>query len=325
VIAGLSTQKENSLGNLWTFQGQERQDALDLGWYGYKWRNHQPELGRFFNVDPLSEDYKYNSTFAFSENKVTNSIELEGLESLDLNIFHSSRIDPYEYSMAYSIQSGIDGFQNIFWNSMNFWNLDNSLVESFGANNGYDLSIFNDLGLDANDFLKINRIDGKLTLTGHDNTYSGYLAETFGNSLMASSIVSPGKVSGFMAKTNGLNYVGRKLKDAWGKLPPGWELHHIFPEGLADHKALKNYNVQDFFNGIPLSKYSPARGLFGQHAKHTQYTIYVEKRLNEFIGLSDFKLKQSINNLRKELIGHISNANKMDDKRINEYFRELLK
>jgi RHS repeat-associated protein len=93
VIAGLSTQKENSLGNLWTFQGQERQDALDLGWYGYKWRNHQPELGRFFNVDPLSEDYKYNSTFAFSENKVTNSIELEGLESLDLNIFHSSRID----------------------------------------------------------------------------------------------------------------------------------------------------------------------------------------------------------------------------------------
>jgi RHS repeat-associated protein len=80
-IAGLSAQKENSLGNRWTFQGQERQDAHELGWYGFKWRNHQPELGRFFNVDPLSEDYKYNSTFAFSENKVTNSIELEGLES----------------------------------------------------------------------------------------------------------------------------------------------------------------------------------------------------------------------------------------------------
>jgi hypothetical protein len=130
----------------------------------------------YFNVDPLSDAYKYNSTFAFSENTVTTSVlHSEGLESLALNIFHSSWIDPYEYSMAYFIQSGIDGFQNIFWNSMNFWNLDNSLVESFGANNGYDLSLFNALGLDANDFFKINRIDGKLILTGHDNTFSGYL------------------------------------------------------------------------------------------------------------------------------------------------------
>jgi RHS repeat-associated protein len=83
-IAGLSTQKENSFGNKWTFQGQERQDALDLGWYGFKWRNHQPELGRFFNVDPLSEDYKYYSTFAFSGNNVVNAIELEGLEPIQL-------------------------------------------------------------------------------------------------------------------------------------------------------------------------------------------------------------------------------------------------
>lgn len=31
-IAGLSTIKENSKRNKWTFQGQERQEALDLGW-----------------------------------------------------------------------------------------------------------------------------------------------------------------------------------------------------------------------------------------------------------------------------------------------------
>ena len=36
---------------------------------------------RFLSVDPLAEDYYYNSPYAFSENKVVAHIELEGLES----------------------------------------------------------------------------------------------------------------------------------------------------------------------------------------------------------------------------------------------------
>jgi len=40
-----------------------------------------PDLGRFFNVDPLSEKYTHNSTYAFSENKLLAFIELEGLEA----------------------------------------------------------------------------------------------------------------------------------------------------------------------------------------------------------------------------------------------------
>jgi RHS repeat-associated protein len=66
-----------------TFQDQEYEQ--ETGWVKFKWRNHQPELGRFFNVDPLAEDYYYNSTYAFSENKVTAHIELEGLESYSIN------------------------------------------------------------------------------------------------------------------------------------------------------------------------------------------------------------------------------------------------
>lgn len=37
---------------------------------------------RFFNIDPLTDKFYYNSPYAFSENKVTNHIELEGLEAL---------------------------------------------------------------------------------------------------------------------------------------------------------------------------------------------------------------------------------------------------
>ena len=71
------------------FQGQEHQD--ETGWDQFKWRNSDPALGRFFNVDPLSEDYYYNSPYAFSENKVTAHVELEGLESFfaaDGSIIH---------------------------------------------------------------------------------------------------------------------------------------------------------------------------------------------------------------------------------------------
>ncbi len=46
----------------------------------YKYRMHDPRVGRFFAVDPLASKYPYNSPYAFSENKVIQFIELEGLE-----------------------------------------------------------------------------------------------------------------------------------------------------------------------------------------------------------------------------------------------------
>jgi len=44
-----------------------------------------PDLGRFFNIDPLAEKYPYNSTFAFQENKMGMGRELEGLELVPRN------------------------------------------------------------------------------------------------------------------------------------------------------------------------------------------------------------------------------------------------
>jgi RHS repeat-associated protein len=80
-LAFNSYRAENSIENKIRFQGQEHVDDLNLGWDSFKLRNHQPEIGRFFNVDPLSEKYFYNSPYAFSENKVTSHVELEGLEA----------------------------------------------------------------------------------------------------------------------------------------------------------------------------------------------------------------------------------------------------
>jgi RHS repeat-associated protein len=89
-----SYRRENGVLNRIKFQGQEHIDDLNLGWDSFKWRNHQPDIGRFFNVDPLSEKYVYNSPYAFSENDIVSAIELEGLEKI--RITNYSRIQSQE-------------------------------------------------------------------------------------------------------------------------------------------------------------------------------------------------------------------------------------
>ncbi len=85
-----SYQRDNSVDQRWKFQGQEHLDDLGLNWDSFKWRNHQPDIGRFFNVDPLANEYVYNSPYAFSENHVTSHIELEGLEKLSIKNIDNS-------------------------------------------------------------------------------------------------------------------------------------------------------------------------------------------------------------------------------------------
>lgn len=59
------------------YQGQELQET---GWYSFKWRNYMPDIGRFFNIDPLAETYPTWGPYVFSGNRVIDARELEGLE-----------------------------------------------------------------------------------------------------------------------------------------------------------------------------------------------------------------------------------------------------
>ena len=46
----------------------------------YKYRMHDPRVGRFFAVDPLTKKYPQWSPYQFSGNQVIHTVELEGLE-----------------------------------------------------------------------------------------------------------------------------------------------------------------------------------------------------------------------------------------------------
>jgi len=66
------------------FQGQEIDDEVKGGnnSVNYKYRMHDPRVGRFFAIDPLEEEYPYYSPYQFSGNRVIDAIELEGAEPL---------------------------------------------------------------------------------------------------------------------------------------------------------------------------------------------------------------------------------------------------
>ena len=103
---GVELDQRNSVGNTYRYgyQGQEGDKEVKngegLSW-NYKYRMHDPRIGRFFAVDPLAPKYSYNSPYAFSENCVINAVELEGLEKVDVYVYQSKTntfIKTYTYT-----------------------------------------------------------------------------------------------------------------------------------------------------------------------------------------------------------------------------------
>jgi RHS repeat-associated protein len=68
------------------YQAQEKDHEIygKGAMYYYKYRQHDARLGRFWSVDPLARKYPWNSPYAFAENDVVSSVELEGLERLEV-------------------------------------------------------------------------------------------------------------------------------------------------------------------------------------------------------------------------------------------------
>ena len=74
------------------FNGKEKDKNISsLTTYDYGFRIYSPAIGKFLSVDPLFKNYPWNSTYAFAENDVVRSIDLDGKEKL-------SYLDQYQYN-----------------------------------------------------------------------------------------------------------------------------------------------------------------------------------------------------------------------------------
>lgn len=67
------------------FQNQEIDKEFWGGAVSFEYRVEDPRLVRFFSVDPLATKFPWNSPYAFSENRLLDGIELEGLEVVLIN------------------------------------------------------------------------------------------------------------------------------------------------------------------------------------------------------------------------------------------------
>lgn len=70
------------------FQGQVKDDEVYGATgtsYALEYRMHDARVGRFWSLDPLAAKYPWNSPYAFSENRVIDGVELEGLEVVSVH------------------------------------------------------------------------------------------------------------------------------------------------------------------------------------------------------------------------------------------------
>jgi RHS repeat-associated protein len=154
------------------FQGQEKDDEIkgEGNSVNYKYRMHDPRIGRFFAVDPLTKKYPHYTPYSFSGNKVVHAVELEGLEEVEvsgtatIDIGNSTHFGGVSFSGSASLKVGdfkasaglgVDGYSNFantgktgvmlrgslqmgFENSNTSANLGTNLFKGLGAMSEFD-------------------------------------------------------------------------------------------------------------------------------------------------------------------------------------------
>ena len=124
---------ESSTDYRYGFQGQEMDDEVkgEGNSVSFKYRMHDPRIGRFFTIDPLSHQYPHYTPYSFSGNKVIDHVELEGLEEkktgvvkyFSVTYVDGKEIHTLEYTSDHAMlktttaytRDGYEVYSNIGW------------------------------------------------------------------------------------------------------------------------------------------------------------------------------------------------------------------
>lgn len=84
-IDGISSKKfdgglEGALKNNNLYNDKELWDEADLNWYDYGYRNYDPQIGRFPQLDPLTNDYPELTPYQYASNEPIANVDMDGLE-----------------------------------------------------------------------------------------------------------------------------------------------------------------------------------------------------------------------------------------------------
>ncbi|MEO6733210.1 MAG: DUF6443 domain-containing protein [Ferruginibacter sp.] len=84
-IAAISSRKlpdlaEGAIKNNNLYNDKELIDDADLGWYDYGFRSYDPQIGRFPQLDPLTDDYPELTPYQYASCEPIANIDIDGLE-----------------------------------------------------------------------------------------------------------------------------------------------------------------------------------------------------------------------------------------------------
>ena len=86
-ISGISSRKlpdasDGSIKNNYLYNDKELFEEADLNWYDYGFRNYDPQIGRFTQLDPLTDEFPYLTPYQYASCEPIANIDLDGLEAM---------------------------------------------------------------------------------------------------------------------------------------------------------------------------------------------------------------------------------------------------
>ncbi|MBX9784360.1 MAG: hypothetical protein K2X48_13805 [Chitinophagaceae bacterium] len=87
-IAGISSKRitdsyDGLAKNNYQYNDKELWDDADLNWYDYGFRNYDPQIGRFTQLDPLTDDYPFLTPYQYGSCDPILNIDIDGLEGVE--------------------------------------------------------------------------------------------------------------------------------------------------------------------------------------------------------------------------------------------------
>jgi RHS repeat-associated protein len=71
---------EAHIKNEYLYNDKELIDDADLNWYDYGFRSYDPQIGRFTQLDPLTDDYPELTPYQYASCEPIGNIDIDGLE-----------------------------------------------------------------------------------------------------------------------------------------------------------------------------------------------------------------------------------------------------